>query len=180
MAQYYFTVASLPVLIYDEQPFYTSTEIAEICLRDAHPRAASRIRQSLAYFDDSTANDEYEGVLQSYHRWERDVRSCLRAIRAQNLGWEPPEDIGLAIEPESERIAREATSQESPHEAERLLQQARWHKLEELSVGHYFDDDSIIIYILKALVIERNRLMETETGAERFNQIYSNMVQALT
>lgn len=179
MAQYYFTVASLPMLALDEQPFYTSGELAEICMKELSSDEADNVRRALEYFATPEVDGTYLGILKTYHRWEQSVRRALATARAQRLGWETSNEI-TEIEPESEHIARELINQESPYEAELQLQRVRWDKLEELSVGHYFDADSIVLYILKALVIERYRQMDKEDGAERFNEIYSHMVQALS
>ena len=58
-------------------------------------------------------------------------------------------------------------------------QDARWEKLDGLSVGHYFDIDWLVVYMLKLLVLERNGKMTKEEGAERFNDFYSRMVETL-
>jgi hypothetical protein len=40
-------------------------------------------------------------------------------------------------------------------EAERIFDQARYNKLEELSFGHYFDRQALVIYAYKLLILER-------------------------
>jgi len=40
-------------------------------------------------------------------------------------------------------------------EAEKSLDEARWKFLDELSFGHYFDLDILIVYVLKLLLLER-------------------------
>lgn len=40
-------------------------------------------------------------------------------------------------------------------EAERILDEARWHLLEELACGHYFDLEFLITYALKLRILER-------------------------
>ena len=60
-----------------------------------------------------------------------------------------------------------------------IIQRARWQYLDELSTRHYFDIDMLVLYMLKLLVLERNEALQREEGAERFNEIYSGMVQTL-
>ncbi len=40
-------------------------------------------------------------------------------------------------------------------EAERTLDKARWGVLDEMSLGHYFDIDALIIYAHKLLILEK-------------------------
>jgi len=40
-------------------------------------------------------------------------------------------------------------------EAERALDLERWRLLDELSFGHYFDFDALLIYALKLKILER-------------------------
>jgi hypothetical protein len=40
-------------------------------------------------------------------------------------------------------------------ESEKFLDQARWHRLDELSFGHYFDLDALIVYALKLQILWR-------------------------
>ena len=50
-----------------------------------------------------------------------------------------------------------ASAHRHPHilEAEGILDEARWAKLDELSFGHYFDLDALIIYAYKLKILER-------------------------
>jgi hypothetical protein len=40
-------------------------------------------------------------------------------------------------------------------ESEKFLDQARWHRLDELSFGHYFDLDALVVYALKLQILWR-------------------------
>lgn len=57
-------------------------------------------------------------------------------------------------------------NQESPIDIERLLDKMRWGKLEELTEGHYFDIDFLIIYALKLQILERWQRINKEGGME--------------
>lgn len=166
------------MLLFDEEPFYSANDVLEICQRELTADDMKRVTASHDYFDKGLA-PELSETLGAFDRRERGVRHLLARLRAQKLGWEY-EQPDYDAEPEAERVARDAVSQSSPHDAEMIIQRARWLWLEELAVGHFFDVESLVIYMLKLHVVERNRQMETERGAERFNEIYSDMVQTLT
>jgi len=178
VAHYFFTVASLPMLLFDEQPFYSAQDVIEICQRELTAEDMRRVTASHDYFDTGLVPG-LSVALGEFDRRERGVRHFLARLRAQKLGWEY-EQPDVEAEPEAERVARDAVSQSSPHDAEMIIQRARWVLIEELGVGHFFDVESLVIYMLKLRVVERNRQMETDRGAERFNEIYSDMVQTLT
>lgn len=179
MAQYYFTVAALPMLAFDDEPYFSTEDVVELCASELSGVDLGFVSEAAGYFAHTDPHAIYSGVLGQFHLWERGVRDASARLRAQRLGWEA-EDRGLDTDPEAERIARDMINQESPLDAEMVLQRARWQELEWLEVGHYFDIGRIVIYLLKLSVIERNRQIDTDRGAERFNEIYSHMVQALT
>jgi len=93
-------------------------------------------------------------------RW-RDFDTALRdelvKIRAARRGVEPlkylrrteHEDFSLS------HLAVKAYRTPSVLEAEDMLDQRRWHFLDELARGHYFDLNFLIVYALKLLVLER-------------------------
>ena len=124
--------------------------------------------------DRSIPKDEYKP-----RREILEIRLGELQRRAQDLGREETEER-FRSDPEAERIARDMINQASPLQAEMLLQRARWEFLDRLEAGHYFDLSRLIIYVLKTRVAERNQQIDTELGAERFNEIYSHMVQALS
>jgi hypothetical protein len=50
-------------------------------------------------------------------------------------------------------------------EAERILDEERWRFLDEICLGHYFDFDFLIGYVLKLLILERWHKV-TQSGLE--------------
>ncbi len=56
-------------------------------------------------------------------------------------------------------------------EGESMLDQARWNYLEELSFGHYFDLDFLIIYLQKLLILERWRRINTANKSELLDSV---------
>jgi hypothetical protein len=53
------------------------------------------------------------------------------------------------------QVALNAVRQPAPLEAEKILDEERWKKLDELSFGHYFDFEALAAYGLKLLILER-------------------------
>jgi len=53
------------------------------------------------------------------------------------------------------QVALNAVRHPAPLEAEKILDEERWKKLDELCLGHYFDLDVLLVYGLKLLILER-------------------------
>ena len=62
------------------------------------------------------------------------------------------------------QVAQNAVRQPAPLEAEKILDEERWKKLDELSFGHYFDFEALAVYGLKLLILER---WERVTAADK-------------
>jgi len=58
-------------------------------------------------------------------------------------------------EPYISHLALNAHRNPSILEGEKSLDLERWRFLEELSTGHYFDIDFLIVYVLKLLILEK-------------------------
>jgi len=63
-------------------------------------------------------------------------------------------------------IAQAALRQASILEAERYLDLERWKALDEISRGHYFDLDFLLVYGLKLAILERWVKIEAADKAE--------------
>ena len=99
-----------------------------------------------------------DSTLDRWFEFDRDIRNELVKIRAARLKVDPfkylrPDD-GY-VEPYLTHIALHAHRNPSAMDAEKILDEARWNKLEEIAQGHYFDFDFLIVYALKLLLLWR-------------------------
>lgn len=78
----------------------------------------------------------------------------IRAVRKHIDAVKYLRDDGLT-DMQVAHIALAAYRTPSLLEAERYLDEVRWHFLDDLCLGHYFDLDFLIIYALKLLILER-------------------------
>ena len=100
---------------------------------------------------------EEQPTLKRWYQFETALRNELVKIRASRKHIEP----GLFLrgdgysEPSIAHIAMNAYRNPSILGSEEMLDRKRWRVLDELSIGHYFDVDFLIIYALKLLILER-------------------------
>ncbi len=96
-------------------------------------------------------------VLEKWHSFERGLRNELVKIRAhrkhidagQYMRGETTTDTGIMS------LVRQATKTVSVLEAEEMLDEARWHYVDALELGHYFDQEALLAYALKLLITIR-------------------------
>ena len=96
-------------------------------------------------------------TLEKWSNFETSLRNELVKIRAARKHLDPSkylrkdglEDVSVS------RLAMNAYKSPSALESEKTLDLERWNKLEELSLGHFFDIDFLIVYTIKLLILEK-------------------------
>lgn len=96
-------------------------------------------------------------ILEKWFDYQRQLGNELVKIRASRKHIDPERYIrGDEYSPAAvSRLAIGAYRNPSILEGERMQDQARWQTLGDLSFGHYFDLDFLVIYALKLLILEK-------------------------
>jgi hypothetical protein len=175
LAQYYYLVASLPLLFYDSESIPSREDFLVTCRQHISPRHY-RLLVSAGTNDLQTTTTGCK-TLDLWRKWEIALRNELVRLRAKNRGREAEaylvESPGV-LAPQA--LAREAFAQDSPLQAEDTLNRGRWSYLDELEVGHYFDIEKILVYALRLQVLARKALFDTEKGRQMFDKLYSETI----
>lgn len=173
MAQYYFLVASLPFLSY-ENPDAVPPEVFLKTAAEHLTGTDYEILES-AQLEPADGPGTDLPTLVQWNRFERGLRNELVRVRAAGLGVDPeqyvrPDMAGRQWTDESgvATVAREAVGEESPLSGEDVLGRARWARLDDLETGHFFDIDRLVIYSLKLQLLARKRLFDREGGEKAF------------
>jgi hypothetical protein len=165
-------IATLPLLKFEDLPPLEMEDLYYSC-RDNIREDDLELVQSASLEPGENLDCE---VLGQWYTWERSLRNELVRLRSQKLGEESDRFLREGeIVPGLSETAREAFSQDSPLEAENILDRARWLKLEELEVGHYFDLVKLVIYTLKLKLLKRRSFFREESGREMFEEIYGHI-----
>lgn len=132
------------------------------------PEKETALLEAIADTPDEPCEGGGITVLHEWYEFDRDIRNELVKIRASRLKIDPEKylrpDDGY-VEPYITHIALHAHRNPSVAEAERILDQERWNKLEELAQGHFFDFDFLIVYALKLLILLRWENIRTADSA---------------
>jgi hypothetical protein len=163
-SSYPYLISSLPMLHFGARPPYSFEEFLEAC-RDLIPDQDLAV-VSLCAGEPFLEKDIRQETLKAWAAFETGLRNELVKIRASRKKAEPAKYLRSGG---SEETALYHTAMNSHRilsliESEKFLDQERWHKLDELSFGHYFDLDALIVYALKLRLLLR---WENIAGADK-------------
>ncbi len=176
MGAYYYVSASLPMIIGPEQ----ETPITMEAMMDTCQRFLSRgdyeVLNSSTMIPQGTVAP---GICEVFLEWEKSLRNELVLLRAAEQTLNPEDHLRKS---ESilgtSAIAAEAMTKDSPFEAELYLDGCRWSRIEDLSVGHFFDIEFLQSYKMKLQILERRSLFDEERGFAAYRDIYARVLTA--
>lgn len=175
LTQYYYLVASLPLLFFADSPPFKSQAWLDLCREQVSEDDYALL--SRITFNELTPRPGDHAVWQAYSSWETALRNELARQRAQRLRLSPdpflrdaPFYSGLPA------IVKEALNAGTPKAVETALDGRRWSYLEELETGTQFGLGHLIVYRLKLLLLERKNRFRPEPGFESFTKGYSQVL----
>jgi len=156
MAGYYiYLISSLPMLNFAARPPVSLERFMGLC-REWLSEDDNRVIAS-CLGPDIHDSKIIQPTLDKWKAFDLALRNELVKIRAQRKKIDPAKYLrrdGFS-EPYISHLALNAHRNPSLLESERILDGERWRFLDELAQGHYFDIDSLVVYALKLLILER-------------------------
>ncbi len=163
--EYYYTIASLPHLSFNEPPPISIKSFLALCKIEL-AESDFTILQSAELFPHKKDKIPLT-VLKKWYARERGTRNELARLRAAKLNLDPGIYIrGDGDDGSCSRLAQEVFGVESPYAAEERLDRTRWKFLEELETGHYFTIEKLVIYSLKLQILQRRSFFNNKKGQE--------------
>ncbi len=161
---YYYFAATLPMLSFRKRPPQSDQQF----LKQAAEYLLKKDFFSLekARIVPAQNNKGGEPALKKWIGFENALRNELVTIRAGKMERDPKDyyrgsylpDPGIAA------VLAEAVGAENPLMVERRIDLARWEKLEEIEINHYFDLHYLIIYFLKLQILNKWNSIREEKG----------------
>ena len=149
---YYALISSLPMLTLDGNAGMTPERFLSAC--EMYVKGEKYwILQELGL--DPSPDRFKSGTLPgNYAAWECALRNAIVRSRANKLDRDPGSYLNRAAgtEGDTERAVSAAWATANPLERERILDQARWMKIEELESGFPFSFERLCAYKLKMLL----------------------------
>jgi hypothetical protein len=185
VAQYYYTVASLPALRFEEAPFLSRDEFLEYCRIEVSDGDLQVIQHAEIWSEQDSGDDDERSpanaLLAEWNRGLQEVQRQTALIRAQSLGRDadriPRPDVTDAGLPER---LRQILNEDNPLKTENALLRLLWQRAEWLEAGHHFDCEKLIVYHLKLqIAARRSRINDAEAGRTEFDSQYEKVAQSL-
>lgn len=172
MPRYYiYLISSLPMLHFGARTPFSFTDFLRLC-------EGLVADEDMAALEASSLSGEYptdtkQPALKKWHDFDIALRNELVKIRSARRHLEAGKYLRVDgyWEPHIASKAVNASRTPSIIEAERVLDEARWGALDELSLGHYFDLDALIIYAHKLLILERWERVETADRPKKLEEV---------
>lgn len=175
MTQYYYLVASLPLLFFDEPPPFSSRTWLGLCREQVNERDYALLAR--ISFQALRSRPDDHALWRSYAAWETALRNEMTLQRAQRLGIVPDPFLRQApFFSDLSILVKETLGAGTPLAVENALERRRWSMLEELETATGFDLGRLIIYRLKLLLLERKNNFRPEPGREAFAQEYTRIL----
>lgn len=152
---YVYILSALPVLHFGHKAPLSYEAFLSSCRTLVDEKEMILLEQLLSWDRVSPIEGSPE-LLEPWRLFEVGLRNELATLRSARL----QKDAAPYIRPEGlwdpQMIHAAANALRQPIlDAARMLDEERWKKMEELSLGHYFDMDVLLFYALKLLILIR-------------------------
>lgn len=170
-SEYYYLVASLPMLDFVMAAPVSYEDFLGHCREQLSEKDIEIILR--ATIEPIQATEDNCTTLQKYREFDRQLRNELVVVRAAKKEKEKFDYIkgDYYTNPFLVHQVHVIFSQESPREAERMLDRMRWETIEDLKSGHYFDIDYLVAYALELQILERWEKIVKVKGSEILEEI---------
>ena len=166
---YYYLIASLPMLRIDAPPPFTTTEFQSLCRDYLTPEDFEALEAIL----NSKIEDSTHPFVQEWRNRDTQIRNAVVRQRASNLKQDPTphlrEQEGFSAH--VDKLAGDAFSKGSPLDREQALDALRWDSIDELAGLDPFTGRAVLAYTLKLLLAQRWAQMNEDKGKQLGNDI---------
>jgi len=167
---YYYLIASLPMLSFAVKAPLSYKEFLEDCQRILPSEDFDFIK--VATLESQLQTDKKNETLILWKNFQNKFCNEKARFRAMQNKQDFFKYLRGDVSPEP-RLAEamgQAWRSPDPLSAEKSLDKLRWQYLDDLSFGHSFDLDFLIIYGLKLQILDRYRDIESSKGEKSFEE----------
>ena len=186
MNNYYYIVASLPVLSHEWKP---GAETPQSIRQDILEQCSGKDRQLVMLLEDGfvdgnltpdfyrTALAHRNRFIREYFRFDLCVRNAKVRYLNRALGRDPEKDTVVLDEDATEETFDEASSLDAILHGKDILERERgiddliWGKIDDLTTYDYFDIEAILGFLAKLHIVERWYTLDEQTGREMFRKL---------
>jgi len=187
VGSYYYLMAQLPFLIYDQKPPMSSSAfkaLAQSLMEEEDSVLLKYIHLDPDSGDEIPVSTEGAATgcnfIDGWRNWEHALRLNLEKSRAIKL---KRDSLSMAEPPfypaDAAAAAHKAVNSEaSPLDTEISLDKARWGAIDSLAGNDYFDRNNVYAYLLKLMLIERRMLFNVDRGFDEYKSLYASIIES--
>ena len=179
MSSYYYFMAQLPFLVYEQKPPMSSGSFISLAesLMD---------EEDSALIGKLSLDPELESALSTgcqfidgWREWERTLRLNLAKHRAVYLKRDSTSAVEPPFAPADAALtaSKAVTGESNPLDAEILIDKARWNAIDSLAGLDNFDRNQAFAYYLKLLLLERRQAFDAENGFSEYKSLYNQIIE---
>ena len=170
MASYYYLVATLPMLRYEDSCPFSTEEFLELCRSNVNKKDYKIISEALSDSDSS------HPFVNKWYQFNNSVKKELAEQRSKKLNinsekYKNTNDKEFTI---AEGV-RAALAAKNAFEGELLLMKLYWKYLDEESTNHVFDLVGLLAFAIKLKLLERKSRFDKVDGNKEFKSLLSNL-----
>ena len=166
--EYFYAIASLPMLSFGESPPLTLEEFTACCASLTEVDAGELLCVLEDRLDEATSP-----FLLTWRNADRQMRDAIAALRAgkRNVDVAAYLKEYTGFDLSIEREVEEAWTKPNPLESERMLDQCRWRLLDELALDDPFGLSTILAFAVKLKILIRWAGLEDDKGQRRIEEL---------
>jgi len=169
---YYYFAASLPMIVFGEPAPFSVENFLEDCERLLSPADLADIQ---LIWNPDPGVIARNRLVRAWLSFDHDFRNEMAWFRANEFNKDADEYLrGIrSFDPQIVEALAQAAKAGNPLEAEKILDQLRWNRIEDLARGHFFDMDILAAYALKLKILARYEVIASDQGAKHFEELKS-------
>ena len=180
MNNYYYIVASLPVLSHDWKPGdKTPDSIRQEIIEQCSEKDCKVIGLlESGFVDENLTADFYRTALahknrfiREYFRFDLNVKNAKVRYLNEALGRDPKKDVIVLDEEAPQEVFEEAAKLDTILHGNDILERERGIKIEDMTTYDYFDIEAVLAFLARLHIVERWYILDEKTGREMFRKL---------
>ncbi len=170
MASYYYLVATLPMLRYEDSCPFSCDEFLQLCKSNVNKKDYKIIAEALS---DNNASHSF---VKKWYQFNTNVKKELAEQRSKKLNINS-EKYKNTNDKEYRIVegVRAALAAKNAYEGELLLMKLYWKYLDEESTNHVFDLEGLLAFAIKLKLLERKSRFDVVEGNNEFKSLLNNL-----
>ena len=184
MSSYYYLMAQLPFLTYEQKPPMSSSAFKALAGYFLTKGDAAFLPYLSIVPDNIIVTESAPSTgcvfIDEWKEWGRVFALNLAKQRAVKVHRENAASFEPPSCPHDAAVAavKAVTGEATPLEAEIQIDKTRWNTIDSLTGLNYFDRNHVYAYFLKLLLLERRQAFNVDIGFSEYKSLYADIIES--